>query len=151
MLHRETGGVHKYMTERRIVVSIEFFTLGPTAVQIFKTGDSNPKKGKRIIYGQATSNTNGIATLYFTDNGLASGLSLLNTIDFAVASVYSANSNIIARPKVQMREKNVTGKYVSANVTNVSGVEVLGISVLGSENPVNGIVVDFMVIGEFTG
>jgi len=48
-----------------------------------------------------------------------------------------------------MREKNLTGKYVSANVTNVSGVTVLNINVLGSENPVNGVVVDFMILGGF--
>lgn len=40
-------------------------------------------------------------------------------------------------------------KYVSANVTNISGVTVLGISVLGSENPVSGVIVDFMVLGSF--
>lgn len=48
-----------------------------------------------------------------------------------------------------MREKNITGKYVSANVTNISGVTVLGINVLGSENPMSGIVVDFMILGSF--
>ncbi|WP_286163989.1 hypothetical protein [Bacillus sp. AFS088145] len=46
-----------------------------------------------------------------------------------------------------MREKNVVGKYVSANVTNISGGTVLGISVLGSENPVSGVLVDFMILG----
>ena len=73
----------------------------------------------------------------------------LDTIDYAVSSVYSTNSTINARPRVQMREKNITGKYVSANVTNISGVTVLGISVLGSENPMSGIVVDFMILGSF--
>ncbi|WP_242066913.1 hypothetical protein [Bacillus thuringiensis] len=102
---------------------------------------------KRLIYGQATSDANGIATLYFTDNQLANGKSLLTTVDYAVASIYSTNSSINARPRVQMREKNVTGKYVSVNVTNISGVTVLGISVLGSENPVSGILVDFMILG----
>lgn len=48
-----------------------------------------------------------------------------------------------------MREKNVTGKYVSANVTNISGVTLLGISVLGSENPTSGILVDFIILGSF--
>ena len=48
-----------------------------------------------------------------------------------------------------MREKNEAGKYVSANVTNISGVTVLGISVLGSENPLSGVVVDFMILGNF--
>lgn len=48
-----------------------------------------------------------------------------------------------------MREKNSIGKYVSANITNISGVTVLGISVLGSENPVSGVIVDFMVLGSF--
>ncbi|WP_255294866.1 hypothetical protein [Bacillus sp. AFS041924] len=66
-----------------------------------------------------------------------------------MASVYSTNVSINARPRVQMREKNVSGKYVSANVTNISGVTVLGISVLGSENPVSGALVDFMILGSF--
>ncbi|CDN39570.1 MULTISPECIES: hypothetical protein [Bacillus cereus group] len=128
-------------------MSIEFFSLAPTAFQVLKAGESNPQKMKRLIYGQATSDANGIATLYFTDNQLANGKSLLTTVDYAVASIYSTNSSINARPRVQMREKNVTGKYVSANVTNISGVTVLGISVLGSENPVSGILVDFMILG----
>ncbi|MGG1330377.1 hypothetical protein ABE222_27405 [Bacillus tropicus] len=128
-------------------MSIEFFSLAPTAFQVLKAGESNPQEMKRIIYGQATSDANGIATLYFTDNQLANGKSLLTTVDYAVASIYSTNSSINARPRVQMREKNVTGKYVSANVTNISGVTVLGISVLGSENPVSGILVDFMILG----
>lgn len=130
-------------------MSIEFFTLGPTALQIFKAGEQNTQKAKRIVYGQAASNANGIATLYFTDNGLADGNPLLNTIDYAVSSVYSTNATINARPRVQMREKNIAGKYVSANVTNISGVTVLGISVLGSESPMSGIVVDFMILGSF--
>src|SRR5690625_3043022 len=130
-------------------MSIEFFTLGPTALQVFKAGEPNTQKAKRIVYGQVTSNANGIARLYFTDNGLATGNPLLDTIDYAVASVYSTNSSVHARPRVQMREKNLTGKYVSANVTNVSGVTVLNINVLGSENPVNGVVVDFMILGGF--
>ena len=102
-----------------------------------------------MIYGQATSDANGIATLYFTDNGLANGNPLLTTIDYAVSSVYSTNPSINARPKVQMREKNVIAKYVSANVTNISSIVVLGITVLGSENPVSGILVDFMILGSF--
>ncbi|EEM44607.1 hypothetical protein P4G85_27635 [Bacillus cereus] len=130
-------------------MSIEFFSLAPTAFQVLKAGESNPQQKKRIIYGQATSDANGIATLYFTDNQLANGNSLLTTVDYAVASIYSTNSSINARPRVQMREKNVTGKYVSANVTNISGVTVLGISVLGSENPMSGILVDFMILGSF--
>ncbi|MBG9531115.1 hypothetical protein ABE48_08100 [Bacillus thuringiensis] len=121
--------------------------MAPTAFQVLKAGESNPPKMKRLIYGQATSDANGIATLYFTDNQLANGKSLLTTVDYAVASIYSTNSSINARPRVQMREKNVTGKYVSVNVTNISGVTVLGISVLGSENPVSGILVDFMILG----
>lgn len=107
--------------------------------------ESRIPKERRIVYGQATSDANGIATFYFTDNALANGNPLLSTIDYAVASVYSTNSSINARPRVQMREKNSTGKYVSANITNISGVTVLGISVLGSENPVSGVIVDFMV------
>ncbi|PEQ02186.1 hypothetical protein [Bacillus toyonensis] len=130
-------------------MSIEFFSLAPTAFQVLKAGESNPQQKKRIIYGQATSDVNGIATLYFTDNQLANGKPLLTTVDYAVASIYSTNSSINARPRVQMREKNVTGKYVSANVTNISGVTVLGISVLGSENPMSGILVDFMILGSF--
>lgn len=46
-------------------MSIEFFTLGPTAIQIYEAGEQNPQKAKRMVYGQATSNANGIATLYF--------------------------------------------------------------------------------------
>ncbi|MET3194622.1 hypothetical protein [Bacillus sp. OAE603] len=130
-------------------MSIEIFSLAPTSFQVLKAGESNPKKVKRIIYGQATSDANGVATLYFTDNGLASGTPLLTTIDYAVASVYSTNPSIIARPRVQMREKNVSGKFVSANVTNISGVTVLGINVLGSENPMSGVLVDFMILGSF--
>ena len=130
-------------------MSIKFVLLAPTAFQVFKVGESNPKKGKRMIYGQATSDANGIATLYFTDNGLANGNPLLTTIDYAVSSVYSTNPSINARPKVQMREKNVIAKYVSANVTNISSIVVLGITVLGSENPVSGILVDFMILGSF--
>lgn len=55
---------------------------------------------------------NGVVTLYFTYNGLATGNPSLTAIDYAVASVYSTNVNINARPRVQMREKNVAGKYV---------------------------------------
>jgi len=128
-------------------MSIELFTLGPTALQIFQAGEGNPKRLKRMVYGQATSNANGIATLYFTDNGLADGNSLLDSVDYATASVYSTNSTINARPRVQMREKSMIGKYVSANVTSISGVTVLGISVLGSENPMSGVLVDFMILG----
>lgn len=131
-------------------MSIEFFSLAPTAFQVLKSGESIPKNVKRMIYGQATSDASGVATLYFTDNGLANGNPLLTTIDYAVASVYSTNPSINARPRVQMREKNVSGKYVSANVTNISGVTVLGISVLGSENPMSGVLVDFMIIGSFS-
>jgi hypothetical protein len=130
-------------------MSIEFVLLAPTAFQVFKVGESKPKKLKRIVYGQATSDANGIATLYFTDNGLANGNPLLTTIDYAVSSVYSTNPSINARPKVQMREKNISAKYVSANVTNISSIVVLGITVLGSENPVGGILVDFMILGSF--
>lgn len=128
-------------------MGVEFITLAPTLFHVLKAGEENPKPLKRIVYGQATSNANGVATLYFTDNGLATGNPLLTTIDYAVASVYSINPTIISRPRVQMREKNIDGKYVSANVTNVSGVTVLGITVLGSENPMNGVVVDFMILG----
>lgn len=130
-------------------MSLDFITLAPTLFHVLKAGEANPKPLKRIIYGQATSDANGVATLYFTDNGLATGNPLLTTIDYAVASVYSTNATVISRPKVQMREKNIAGKYVSANVTNVSGVTVLGITVLGSENPMNGVVVDFMILGSF--
>lgn len=130
-------------------MSIEFITLAPTILQVFKAGESNPEKVKRIVYGQATSDANGIATFYFTDNALANGSPLLSTIDYAVSSVYSTNSSINLRPRAQMREKNSIGKYVSANITNISGVTVLGISVLGSENPVSGVIVDFMVLGSF--
>lgn len=130
-------------------MSIEFITLAPTLFHVFKAGEPHPKKAKRIIYGQATSDANGIATFYFTDNALATGNTLLSTIDYAVASVFSTNSSINSRPRVQMREKNITAKYVSANVTNISGVTVLGISVLGSENPVSGVIVDFMILGSF--
>ncbi|TQR15365.1 hypothetical protein [Psychrobacillus soli] len=130
-------------------MSIEFISLAPTMFQVFKSGESNPQKIKRIVYGQATSDANGIATLYFTYNGLPNGNPLLTTIDYALSSVYSTNPSIIARPRVQMREKNVVAKYVSANVTNISGVTVLGINVLGSENPMSGILVDFMILGSF--
>ncbi|MFG3433101.1 hypothetical protein [Lysinibacillus fusiformis] len=130
-------------------MSIEIIKLAPTLLHVFKAGESNPKKEKRIIYGQATSDANGIAIFYVTDNALANGNTLLSTIDFAVSSVYSTNASINLRPRVQMREKNIAGKYVSANVTNISGVTVLGISVLGSENPVSGVIVDFMVLGSF--
>lgn len=130
-------------------MSLEIFSLAPTVFQALKVGEPNPKKAKRIVYGQATSDANGIATLYFTDNGLATGNPFLTTIDYAVSSVYSTNPTINARPRVQMREKNVAAKYVSANVTSISGVTVLGISLLGSENPVSGIVVDFMILGSF--
>src|SRR5690606_38461723 len=118
-----------------IAVSLEFITLAPTLTQVLKAGEANPKRSARIVYGQATSDANGVATLYFTDNGLATGNPLLTTIDYAVASVYSTNPTVISRPRVQMREKNTDEKYVSANVTNFSGVVVLGITVLGSENP----------------
>ncbi|MCS5501349.1 hypothetical protein NY607_09485 [Lysinibacillus sp. A4] len=130
-------------------MSIDFITLAPTVMQVFKAGDANPKKVKRIVYGQASSDANGIATFYFTDNALVNGSPLLSTIDYAVASVYSTNSTINLRPRVQMREKNISGKYVSANITNISGVTVLGINVLGSENPVSGVIVDFMILGSF--
>ena len=130
-------------------MNLEIMSLAPTVFQVLKVGESNPEKVKRIVYGQATSNANGIATLYFTDDGLASGNPLLTAIDYAVSSVYSTNSSINARPRVQMREKNVPAKYVSANVTTISGVTVLGISVLGSENPVSGVLVDFMILGSF--
>lgn len=130
-------------------MSIEIIKLAPTLLHVFKAGESIPKKEKRVIYGQVTSDANGIATFYFTDNAIASGNPLLTTIDFAVSSVYSTNTTINLRPRVQMREKNIAAKYVSANVTNISGVTVLGINVLGSENPVSGVVVDFMVLGSF--
>jgi len=130
-------------------MSVEFVLLAPTALQVFRTGESNPKKVKRIVYGQATSDANGIALLYFTENGLSNGIPLLTTIDYAVSSVYSTNPSINARPRVQMREKNVAAKFVSANVTNNSSIVVLGINVLGSENPVSGILVDFMILGSF--
>lgn len=130
-------------------MSIDFILLSPTAFQAFKAGESNSQKAKRIVYGQATSDANGIATLYFTDNGVANGNPLLTTVDYAVASVYSTNPSMNARPRVQMREKNVTAKYVSANVTNISSIVVLGITVLGSENPASGVIVDFMILGDF--
>lgn len=130
-------------------MNLEFVLLAPTAFQVFKAGESNPQKIKRIVYGQATSNASGISTIYFTDNGLASGNPLLTSIDYATASVYSTNPTINARPRVQMREKNVAAKFVSANVTNNSSIVVLGINVLGSENPVSGILVDFMILGSF--
>lgn len=41
-------------------MSIEFFTLGSTALQIFKVGEQNAQKAKRIVYGQATSNSNAL-------------------------------------------------------------------------------------------
>ncbi|PGH85783.1 hypothetical protein CN899_08050 [Bacillus thuringiensis] len=125
------------------------FPAAPTVFQVLQSGDNNPKRFKRIIYGQAISDANGVATLYFTDNGLATGNPLLTSIDYVGPSVYSTNASTIARPRVQMREKNVSGKYVSANVTNISGVVVLSITVLGSENPVNGAVVEFMIMGSY--
>lgn len=130
-------------------MSIDFITLSPTLLRVFKAGETNPKKERRIVFGQAISDSNGIATFYFTDNALATGNPLLSSIDYAVSSVYSTNATTNLRPRVQMREKNVAGKYVSANVTNISGVTVLGINVLGSENPVSGVVVDFMILGNF--
>ena len=130
-------------------MSIDFITLSPTLLRVFKAGETNPKKERRIVFGQATSDSNGIATFYFTDNALATGNPLLSSIDYAVSSIYSTNATTNLRPRVQMREKNIAGKYVSANVTNISGVTVLGINVLGSENPVSGVVVDFMVLGNF--
>lgn len=130
-------------------MSNAFYSLAPTAFQVLKAGEKNPKKKKRIIYGQATSDANGVATLYLTDNGAANGNALLTTIDYAVASVYSTNTNISDRPRVQMREKNVIGKYISANVTKMTSVTLLGLNVLGSETAVNGVSVDFMAIGDF--
>lgn len=130
-------------------MSIEIITLAPTIFHVFEAGVSIPEKVKCIVYGQAISDANGIATFYFTDNALANGNPLLSTIDFAVSSVYSTNPSINLRPRAQMREKNIIAKYVSANITNISGVTVLGINVLGSENPVSGIVVDFMVLGNY--
>ncbi|WP_255294867.1 hypothetical protein [Bacillus sp. AFS041924] len=62
-------------------MSIEFFSLSPTAFQVLKVGEAQPKKVKRIVYGQATSDPNGVATLYFTDNGLSTGNPLLTEID----------------------------------------------------------------------
>lgn len=104
---------------------------------------------KKIIYGTAVTDLNGIATFYITDNGLSTGNALLTSIDIVNPSVYSTNTSVINRPRVQMREKNLVGKYVSANVTNLSGVVVLGITVLGSENVMAGQTVEFMVIGSY--
>lgn len=130
-------------------IHMEIITLAPTLFHVYKVGESNPKKEKRIIYGQATSDVNGVATFYFTDNALANGNSLLASIDYAVASVYSTNATISLRPRVQMREKNITLKYVSANVSNFSTVQLLGVNVLGSETAMSGVVVDFMILGSF--
>ncbi|WP_232540596.1 hypothetical protein [Lysinibacillus fusiformis] len=86
-------------------MSIEIIKLAPTLLHVFKAGESNPKKEKRIIYGQAKSDANGIATFYVTDNALANGNPLLSTIDFAVSSVYSTNSSINLRPRVTNERK----------------------------------------------
>lgn len=131
-------------------ISMEIITLAPTLFHVYKVGESNPKKEKRIIYGQAISDVNGVATLYFTDNALANGNPLLSTIDYAVASVYSTNTTTSLRPRVQMREQNIPAKYVSANVTNFTTVTLLGVNVLGSEAAVNGVIVDFMILGSFS-
>ncbi|HWK21451.1 MAG TPA: hypothetical protein VNS08_00310 [Ureibacillus sp.] len=88
-------------------MSLDFIILEPTLFYVLKAGEANPMPFKRIVYGQATSDTNGVATLYFTDNSLASGNPLLTTIDYAVASVYSTSTTVISRSKVQMREKNI--------------------------------------------
>ena len=132
-------------------MGLEFITLAPTLIQVLKAGEANPNRLNRIVYGQATSDADGVATLYFTDNGSASGNSLLTTIEYAVASVYSTNPIVISRPKVIMREKNIAAKYVSANVTEINGLTlpVLGVTVLGSETPMNGAVVDFMILGSY--
>lgn len=130
-------------------MSKELFSLGPTNLQIFKAGEAGPKEVKRIIYGQARSNANGVATLYFTDNGLASGKALLQTIDFASASAYSTDAQINKRPSVKMREKNMGAKYVSANVTKYNVVNLLNIDVLGSEVPMANVLVDFFILGTY--
>lgn len=123
--------------------------ISPTHIEVRQNNSEGPKWGKCIIYGSAISDANGIATFYITDNGTANGKALLSSIDCVNPSVYSTNGSAIARPRVQMREKNLVGKYVSANVTNLSGVVVLGITVLGSENAMNGQTVEFMVIGDY--
>lgn len=46
-------------------MSIEFITLTPTLFHVFKAGESNPKKEKRIVFGQAISDTNGSYILFY--------------------------------------------------------------------------------------
>lgn len=121
----------------------------PTYVEFMQNDSNGSKRTKRIIYGNAVSNASGVATFYITDNGASNGNALLTSIDCVNPSVYSTDATIINRPRVQMREKNLAGKYVSANITNMSGVVVLGITVLGSENALNGVNCEFMVIGEY--
>lgn len=119
-----------------------------TIVQVMSS-DDNPRSQKRFIFGQATSGANGIAQFYFTHDGTSNGRALLTSIDCAFVSVYSTNDNLNLRPMVDMRERNLAGKYVAAHVSNFSGVTILGINVLGSRQGVSGALVDFIVLGSY--
>lgn len=99
------------------------------------------------IIGQATSDASGIATFYITHDGTSTGNVLLSSIDHVSITTYSTSATVITRPKLSGREKNLGSKYVSANVTNVSGTTILGITVLSAEAALASVVVDFRVVG----
>ncbi|WP_138752773.1 hypothetical protein [Paenibacillus sinopodophylli] len=101
----------------------------------------------KIITGEAVTNVSGIATFYFTDDGTATGQSLLGVVYKAFVSSLS-NSTAINTPSAELREINLAGKYVSATARAFTGVTVLSINVLGSVGFVSGATIYFCVIGE---
>ena len=101
---------------------------------------------KPIIVGDSVvTNASGVARLYLTQDGTASG-------DPIFRNVYGWSTDIETAVPVNSRSMASGVNYIDVTVSQFSftGVTILGINVLGSVSsvPLAGAIVKFMVIGD---
>lgn len=120
-----------------------------TRMQFYRADRRNFNDTNVIFTGTATTAGDGIATIYFTDDGTAGGNSLFTAIDTAHVNVVSTSLNALSIPVSEIREINIAGKYVSASTRAFTGTTILGISVLASIGFVGSAELRFTIIGRY--
>lgn len=122
-----------------------------TRMQFYRADRLNFNDTNVIFTGTATTDANGIATLYFTTDGTANGASLFTSVDTAHVNVVSNAAQAINVPVTEIREINLEGKYVSASGRTLIQlfVPLLGLSVVTGVSFTANIMVRFTVFGRY--
>lgn len=98
-----------------------------------------------VIASSVITNASGVARLYLTQDGTASG-------DPIFRNLYGWVTDVEATTPATTRTMSSGINYIEATVSTLSftGVTILGIGVLGSvaNTPVSGVSVKFIVIGD---